>query len=212
MLIADIQTAGRGRHGRIWQSPQGNLFLSILLRPEIQAARLGEIAFLVALAVADTVDSVLPVARVALKWPNDILLEGAKLSGILIESELTGGRADVMVVGIGINIAATPQDTTYPATCLQAHGATAGRDDIADTLLHCFAQRWRQWEDDGFTVIRQDWLARAWSLGAPVTVAADSATLTGQFDGIDEAGALLLATDQGLRRVLSGSLSYSRAA
>jgi BirA family biotin operon repressor/biotin-[acetyl-CoA-carboxylase] ligase len=211
VVIADSQSAGRGRHGRVWQSLPGNLLISILLRPEISPCRLGELAFVTAVAVADAVDRFAP-GKVALKWPNDILLDGKKLGGILIENEIACDRVDWSVVGIGINIAYKPDDARYPAACLNDYGASCSRDDLVTQLLKDFAQRCDQWQAQGFASIRADWMNRAWNLGAPISINTDNTNLTGTFDGIDGSGALLLATERGHETIVSGTLSYEATA
>ena len=205
-IVADRQSTGRGRHGRDWISPSGNLFLSLLVQPDIAVCRLGELAFVSALAAADAIASFAP--KVALKWPNDILLGGDKVGGILIENEISCDRALWSVVGIGINIASKPNDTRYPATCLADHGAICSRDELAEAIATAFVERCDQWLGQGFAAIRADWMQRAWNLGAPIAIETDAANITGKFDGIDESGALLVAG----QRVLSGTLSYRESA
>ena len=160
--------------------------------------------------MAEAIDDFAP--GVALKWPNDILLSGNKLGGILIETEIACDRVDFSVVGIGINIASKPDETRYPATCLADHGATCSRDQLAQAIAAAFANRADQWLGEGFAAIRADWMKRAWNLGAPIAIETDSANLTGKFGGIDEGGALLVATDGGEQRVISGTLSYGQVA
>jgi BirA family biotin operon repressor/biotin-[acetyl-CoA-carboxylase] ligase len=195
VLIADSQTSGRGRRGRNWVSPSGNLHCSILLRG---IERPHELSFVVGLAVADALDA--HAAGVALKWPNDVLIDGAKVAGILIEME---GQA--AIVGIGINLAHHPDDAAYRAVDL---GGNLTPKDLLPGLATALAERLDEWKTLGFRSVREGWLERAWRLGARVTVEiADSREReTGAFAGIDESGALLL--DPGLRPIISGSVRY----
>ena len=127
LIWADSQTAGRGRRGRLWQSPPGNLYVSIILRPGLPVARLGQVGFAAALAIVETAASLLPPsAVVCCKWPNDVLIDGRKTAGLLLETDsLADGSAAWLVLGVGINIAGHPADTEYPATSFAAAGGTA---------------------------------------------------------------------------------------
>ena len=139
LIRAVRQTAGRGRRGRAWQSPPGNLAFSLLLRPAMKAATAATLGFVAGLAVAEAIDGLLPAGRSSrLKWPNDLLVDGRKLAGILLEAAAGGsGPVDHLVVGVGVNIVAHPDDLPYPATDLQACGGTAD----AATVLAAFAGR-----------------------------------------------------------------------
>ncbi len=209
VVIADVQSAGRGRHGRRWQSIRGNLLLSLMLRPGVAVDKLPQVSFVAGLAAADAADAFLHCGPVGLKWPNDILLDDAKLCGILIESELAGADVEWMVVGVGMNIVAAPENLDYKATSLAAHGSDATRDQVADAFLSAFRRRWQGWREEGFEKVRAAWMSRAWRAGNLVSVSTGAELLSGCFAGIDEAGAMLLGTDAGTRRILSGSVSYA---
>jgi BirA family biotin operon repressor/biotin-[acetyl-CoA-carboxylase] ligase len=205
------QTAGRGRRGRAWSSPEGNLYFSLLLRPEVGAAAAASLGFVAGLALSQAVDGLLPEGRRSeLKWPNDLLVGGRKVAGILLEaSAAEPGRLDHLVLGIGVNVASHPDGLPYPATSLAAEGASA---DAAGTLA-AFAGRflpaYRAWERDGFPAIRAAWLARARGLGQPIVVRLENATLDGRFAALDEQGALLLEAADGSRRtVTAGDLHF----
>ena len=203
-VMAREQTAGRGRVGRSWASPPGNLYLSVLLRLDRPPARLAELSFVAALAVAEMVDAFLPSGvQATLKWPNDVLVGGAKISGILLE------QADgATIIGMGVNVARAPAGTPYPATSLarEARGGEAAISVEAcrTTLLARFAARLDRWLEEGFAPIRADWLARAHKVGAPLR----AGQVDGTFTGIDRDGALLLETQDGPRRVVAGDVSY----
>ena len=122
-VMAESQTAGRGRRGRVWVSPPGNLYCSLLLRPQCAPKDAGNLSFAAALAVAEALLPLLPEGiDLRFKWPNDVLLDGKKVAGILIESEVEGGSLSFAVVGAGINVANSPPDTEFPATSLAAIG------------------------------------------------------------------------------------------
>ena len=202
VVTALEQTAGRGRHGRGWASPPGNLYLSLLLRPGLPPGRLGELAFLAGLAVAETAAALLPAGRaVTLKWPNDVLVDGAKTAGILIEQE-----GEAAILGIGLNLAHCPADTPYPATALAAAGAEADVAAARARLLERLAAALSCWRGEGFAAIRAAWLARAHPLGAALSVRLPEGVIAGRFAGLDPAGALLIETANGPRRITSGEV------
>lgn len=208
VVWARRQTAGRGRRGRAWISEPGNLYVSLLLRPETPVDKCLQLSFVAANAVADTVMSVLPRhAEVHCKWPNDVLIEGRKTAGILLEAgPISAGVPDWLVIGIGINIADHPADTEFPATDLVGQGG----GDTVENLLVAFCRRFLSamvtWRNLGFADARRSWLSRAWALNKSITVRLDDAPLDGIFEGLDEDGALLLATPTGLRRITTGDV------
>ncbi|HEY0419871.1 MAG TPA: biotin--[acetyl-CoA-carboxylase] ligase [Acetobacteraceae bacterium] len=208
VVCAREQTAGRGRLGRRWVSPPGNLYASFVLRPAIPAMRAAEIGFVAALAVADVVDSCLP-GRARLKWPNDVLVNGAKISGIL--AERLGGEAAAVVLGIGINVAFAPGGLPYAATCLRSAGAAVTVEDTLAALCHALRRRVAEWERDGFAAIRAGWLARAHPPGTVLRVSLGLGVVECRFLGLDEDGALLAEDEHGPRRIVSGDVALAAA-
>ena len=195
VVWALTQRAGRGRRGRSWASPPGNLYLSVILRPACAARHAAQLSFVAALAVVDLVDGALP-GQARCKWPNDILVDGAKVAGILLESALgSGGRVDWVVLGIGVNLASHPDiEGPVPSASLAALGVPSPAPaDAVPTLLAALARRRRAWEAEGFAAVRDAWLARAHGLGTAVTVVNGDRRLAGTFDGLDSEGALVLA-------------------
>ena len=195
VVWARKQRAGRGRRGRIWESPPGNLYCSVLLRPACEARRVAQLSFVAALAVLDLVDGRLP-GRGRCKWPNDILVDGAKVAGILLESALkSDGRVDWVVLGIGVNLVGHPGlEGPIPSTSLVDAGAPAvAPEDALPLLLAALTRRRSEWESQGFAAVRRAWLARAHGLGGPVTVVGGRDKLVGTFEGLDAEGALVLA-------------------
>ncbi|WP_395710790.1 biotin--[acetyl-CoA-carboxylase] ligase [Reyranella sp.] len=195
------QTGGRGRRGRRWSSPIGNLYSSTILRPECAAAQAAELGFVAALAVADMVP---PGRQVRVKWPNDVLVDGGKIAGILLESAVAnGGRVLYVVAGIGVNVGFAPQlpEMRYPGAALGGTVETA-----LETLAAALARRLADWRRDGFFGVREAWLAQAGPLGAEVDVKLGDGLVRGRFAGIDQEGALLLDTADGPRRIVSGEL------
>jgi BirA family transcriptional regulator, biotin operon repressor / biotin---[acetyl-CoA-carboxylase] ligase len=203
------QTAGRGRRGRHWESPPGNLYASFVLFPDCRAARAVQLGFVAALAVGDALREVMPdPAKIAYKWPNDVLIDGRKVAGLLIESEVDeGGVLAFLVVGIGINLASAPSATEIEATSVAAFGREAPSPGKMLELLAVHFDVWlKRWRAAGFAPVRSVWLAGAASLGQPIRVRLDSAELLGRFRDIDGEGILLLDTADGTRRILAGEV------
>ncbi len=212
VVRARRQAAGKARRGRRWESPPGNLYCSTVLRPDCSPAAAGQIAFAVALALAEAIAGCVPDAPpIRLKWPNDVLVRDRKVAGILLESALASdGAVDWVVVGTGVNIASHPCDTDYPATSLAAEGAP----DVAPlVLLGAFAaalDHWhRRWLRDGFQPVGAAWRAKAGGLGGPVTVRLDRETVSGRFEDLDADGAMLLGlAGGGRRRITAGDVFF----
>ena len=199
---ADEQTAGRGRMAHTWFSPPGNLYLSILLRTGQPPGRTSELSFLAALAVADTVEALLPrQIRAMLKWPNDVLVNGAKIAGILLEQ-----ADEATIMGIGLNVLEAPSNAAYKATTVVANGGIASVDGARDILLDRLGHHLAAWHADGFTAIRQQWLNRSYPVGAAIRVNAGGKPIAGHFAGLDDDGALLLDTSQGRERIVAGEV------
>jgi BirA family biotin operon repressor/biotin-[acetyl-CoA-carboxylase] ligase len=195
-IVADQQTAGRGRRGRVWQTQQGNLATTLLILPE--GTQVGQLSFAAALAVSDMAASFAPHAAITVKWPNDVLAEGRKIAGILLEA-----GPGWLAVGMGVNLAAAPEGTEFPAIALADLGVTPPSPDAALTVIaNRFAHWYDAWVEDGFEPLRTAWLARASGLGEPIRARLPHEERNGVFEGIDENGALLL-NEQGLVRPIS---------
>lgn len=202
-VTGEIQTAGRGRHGRSWISPHGNLYVSFLLRPPVQPAQAGEFGFGVSTAVAETVERLAPGAGAKCKWPNDVLAEGKKIAGILLESRGTPERLDWLIAGIGLNVAEAPAQTTSPATSLAALGSGASVERALEVLAQRLDDWYRRWCNEGFAPLRQAWLARAHALGGTLRVRRNGDEREGTFVGLDPGGALVLELANGKRETIS---------
>lgn len=206
VVWAREQSGGRGRRGRVWASPPGNLYSSTVLRPDCAAMRAAELGFVAALAVADMV----PAGRaVRVKWPNDVLVDGGKVAGILPESSIgADGKAEHVVLGIGVNVGFAPNlpEMRYPGAAL---GGTV--EAALEKLTAALARRLAQWRREGFAAVRAEWLAIAGPLGLEVDVKLGDELVRGRFAGMDPEGALLLDTAAGPRRIVAGEL-LARAA
>lgn len=208
-VTAAQQTAGRGRRGNVWTSEPGNLYASLLLTDAGAPPHLPELCFVVALAVLDAVGTVAPslASKLRLKWPNDLLLDGAKLAGILIEAESVGGRT-ATVAGIGINCAHHPRDAGYPATDLSIHAGPIMPDVLFHALSGAVAARLAQWDRGaGFAAIRAEWLSHAAGIGGDIVVRLPGRELAGTFESLDQMGRLMLRLPAGeLEAITAGEI------
>jgi BirA family biotin operon repressor/biotin-[acetyl-CoA-carboxylase] ligase len=203
-ITAAKQTAGKGRRGRSWESPTGNLAASLLIRPSRPLAQWAQLSFAAAVATADMAAQLAPQARIAVKWPNDVLGDSRKLAGILLE---TAGPA--LVIGIGVNLVAYPEGTEFPAISLSALGARPPAPEDALALLATGFARWYEvWQADGFAPLRDAWLARAAGLGQRIRARLPEAEHRGVFEGIDADGALLLNEGSRTRVIAAGDVFF----
>lgn len=212
LVWAREQTAGRGRSGRGWASPPGNLYLSLVLRPDCTPAAAAQLGFVAALGVGGAIGAAVPpLVELRYKWPNDVLLGGGKVSGILLETEGAElQRVEWIVLGLGLNIASHPEGTEFPATSLKRE---TGEDLAVTDLLEGFARHFlaavNRWLEDGFGPIRQAWRARAHALGDPLRVRLPRETLKGRFLDLDDTGALVLGLASGeQRRITAGDVFF----
>lgn len=187
-IMARRQTEGRGTQGRAWESPPGNLYLSVLLRPDAPLREAPRFALLAAVALHDAAGP-----RTRLKWPNDLLLDGAKAAGILLESEADGARIGWLAMGFGVNLAFAPE---LPGRATAALGAEPP-EDVAARLLAAIAARRRQMAREGFVAIRDAWQAAGPEPGAVISVTRGATRITGRYEGLAEDGGLRLLTDTG---------------
>jgi BirA family transcriptional regulator, biotin operon repressor / biotin---[acetyl-CoA-carboxylase] ligase len=208
IVTAEVQNAGRGRRGRTWVSPRGNLYMSILLRPHCRAATAAQLGFVAALGLSGALAELAPGIDFACKWPNDVLANGKKLAGILLETEMVAGDVpDFVVIGIGVNLASSPRDVAYPTSSLAEEGcaAVAPLTALAAVMRH-FAPWHECWRDGGFAPIRTAWIDRAIGFGEPIRVRLERDTLDGRFADLDADGALLLDLPGGRRRIAAGEV------
>ena len=205
-LVAEEQTGGRGRLGRNWVSEPGNLYATFLFTisegPQVAA----QVSFVAALAVHDTVTALKPEAAPRIKWPNDVLIDGAKFCGVL--PEVVGTSPTRIAIGCGVNIAHAPEGTPYPVTSLGAGLAVAS---VLAALDQHLTRRLEQWDEGrGFVAIRQDWSARALGLGGKVTAMVGAKQTSGTFAGLAADGALILKDDNGmLTPIHAGEVSFA---
>lgn len=216
-VMARRQTKGRGRSGRAWTSDPGNLYASLLQRLRCPPSAVHQLSLLAGVAVVDAIRDVAaahPLPGLRLKWPNDVLIDGAKCAGILPESQHGGSSGEVVVViGIGINLSSHPEDLGRPATHLAMHGISATPDAMLAALDGSMTRWLQAWDcSNGFAAVRAAWLERGGPVGEPITVNTGSERTFGNFLGLDGDGALLLRDHMGnSRRVAYGDVSLGTA-
>lgn len=224
-IMTRDQTAGRARRGRGWVMPAGNFAASLAARPSGTPADLSLYSFVAALALYDALaDACGPAARLAIKWPNDVLLNGGKVAGILLESTghgsvRQGGRGGIaLAVGIGVNLVAAPDAAALepravaPVSVLGETGHTVSPEDFLDLLAPAFARWQQQLETLGFAPIRSAWLARAARLGQTITARIGATARSGRFEGIDDSGALILVTAAGREAIPAAEIFFEEDA
>ena len=214
-ICALAQTAGRGRRGRAWAMPAGNFAASLVMRPAGPPAQAALRSFVAALALRDALVAVTGRAEVfTLKWPNDVLLNGGKLAGILLESSGAAGRVDALVIGIGVNLAATPDTTLLeagalaPVSLLGETGITITPEDFLTLLAQHFARWEAQFTTHGFGPIRSALLQNAARIGQNITARMMRDEITGTFVEIDTQGQLVLETPKGRQTIAAADIFF----
>jgi BirA family transcriptional regulator, biotin operon repressor / biotin---[acetyl-CoA-carboxylase] ligase len=204
-IVAHQQQSGRGRQGRIWSSPTGNLSMTLLLPAPCALKDQPRLGFAAGVALANAARQCLGKgADIALKWPNDLLLSRAKVSGLLLEGL---GNGAAVAIGIGVNVASHPEDTPYPAAHLAMEAPLLTPETVFETLAMALVEQLAVFGDgSGFPSIRARWLALSAHLGQTIRVRSPQGELVGQFKDIDQDGRLLLQTSDGLSRIDAGDV------
>lgn len=213
IVTAKSQSAGRGRSGRIWSSPPGNLYASVVVAGPEEQSRAPELGFVAAVAVIAAIQSLLPDhasdAVLRCKWPNDVLFEGAKVSGILLETaDAPEASLPFVIIGVGINLMPVEvAEAMYPITSLAEHGRRVTPTQALEAHCRQLAHHLDIWRRGGFGPIRELWLDHAEGLDEPITVKLHNETITGRFTGLDADGALMVEQTPGnSRRILAGDV------
>ena len=215
-IVARRQTAGRGRRGRHWSTEPGNLAATLLLHTPMAAGEAAKATFVAALAVADLLDVFVSPALVAIKWPNDVLLDGVKVSGILVESGPHPAGGLWLAIGVGVNLAHAPAETERGATAVADRlrgdlGFAPPVEAAAEILAETFAVWWGRWRTLGFEPILDAWTSRLVGLNGPCTARLEHETLEGVAEGVEADGALRLRLADGSHRIISaGDVFFGR--
>jgi len=227
-IVSKRQESGRGRRGRAWETPHGNLAATLLLTGKNDMKLAATLGFVAGLALSDALQAVVPHVSVGvgvdgggehsnrfeLKWPNDVLAGGAKLAGILLESLMLTGGGYGLAIGIGVNVVAHPDALPYPATSLASLGSPADAETLFLALSDAWTANARDWNDGrGLAVIRNCWLARAAGLGADVAVRVDGNVVRGVFETIDEDCRFVIRARGGeVMRIAAGDVHFGAVA
>jgi BirA family biotin operon repressor/biotin-[acetyl-CoA-carboxylase] ligase len=216
-IVARRQSAGRGRRGREWTSETGNLFTTLLTTTRKPPAEAAQVTFVAALAVADLLCTFVPAPLVTIKWPNDVMIDAEKASGILVESGAHEAGGLWLAVGIGVNLAHAPGGTERPATAIGGHlkgevSAAPTVDQAAEVLAEHFATWAHRWESLGFQPVLDAWVTRSRGLNGPCTARLGHETVSGVADGVEADGALRLKLADGSVRLISaGDVFFGEA-
>lgn len=199
------QLAGRGRRGRPWVSEAGNLYVSVFLKAPAKAEKCAELSFVSAIALNEAISNCIDdnAGSCQIKWPNDILWNGSKISGLLLEARSDGDAMNI-VVGMGVNCTHHPDDTPYPVTNFRAEGFDLGPDQLFAALMPSYLDNLAIWSGGrGFDVIRSKWLARACGVGDEIIVRLDGEELNGVFRDLNDQGHLILMQSGGRERIIA---------
>jgi len=211
-VVATEQTAGHGRRGRPWQTPGGNLAASLLLSLPKGSAQAATLGFAAGLAVTEAI-SVGCEDSLRLKWPNDVLIDGAKVAGILLEAVTLATGRSIVVIGIGVNVRHAPEGVPYPATSLAACGSHATPGSLFEALSDSWVEQEVLWDHGrGFSAIRDRWLGSAAGLGAPIAVKMGESVFRGTFETIDSDGRLVVRSGDGSATTISAGEVHFGAA
>lgn len=210
-ITAETQQAGKARRGRTWVSEAGNLFASLLLINNAPSANISTLPFVASLAVAEAVKVCLvpDTTQISIKWPNDVLFNDKKLSGILLEASALPQGRQAVVIGCGINCTSAPQNPLYPATSLACEGHPVEPATLFQHLASSMHHYLTLWDGGrGFSKIRQQWLAQAAGLGKPIVARFDDHSQNGVFLDIDKQGLLVLETDNGKKLISAADIFF----
>lgn len=209
-FVALSQTAGYGRRSRAWSQAAGDFAGTLLFRPQGESGRLGQLSFIVALAVASALDECIDPRLISLKWPNDILIDGGKATGLLLE-RLDDAGGPLLAIGIGVNIVSAPKDVPYRAARLVDHTASAPAPPaLAARIDDHFWRYYADWKESGFETARRLWLERASGVGEDIVVRLPNEEISGIFEGLDETGALILRSGRETRIISAGEVYFER--
>jgi BirA family transcriptional regulator, biotin operon repressor / biotin---[acetyl-CoA-carboxylase] ligase len=200
IILARKQSGGRGRNGRVWNSPEGNLYFSLALFPKIKAEKVAQISFVAIVALHAAVSKIVP-SKVEVKWPNDLLIDEKKVSGLLLESKFNQNDCEFVIVGIGVNTASKPENVIFPAASLRDFGVEISPQILLENFLNEFEKFYQIWQDFGFEKIRKSWLENAFRFKQEIVVKVDKSELRGIFENFDSEGNLILKCAEDLIKI-----------
>ena len=214
VVTAKIQTKGRGRYGRDWVSAEGNLFATLILKPPGDSFSWAQLGFVASLAIAQALKKNLhPDKKVQLKWPNDVLVEGNKIAGILLEIKPNPKNEDALILGFGVNCASHPEGAAVDATDLTEQEAEKTEpEDVLESILIAFDGYYELWIEKGFPAIREPWLAMAKDLKKEITVQHGNSVIKGEFVdiGSDDGALYIKQPDEEPVRIAAGDVYFGQ--
>ncbi len=208
VVVAARQTQGRGRRGRKWDSLPGNLFMTYIYRHDCPLSIAPQLSFVACVSVGEALRSFIPPGNtITYKWPNDVLLNGKKVAGILLETiELSGQEENAYLIACGLNITDFPKDVRYPATSLQEESILLAYEEILNSIVISLQKHLMAWSEQGFSSIYTLWMRDAAYIDASVTIDLQGKIQSGIFKGLDKDGAMLLKTSDGLMTINAGEV------
>lgn len=208
IIVAKKQTAGRGRLQRVWESPLGNLYFSLVLRPKVAYGNIAQLSFLTVVAMRLAIEKVAKkqVLDIKNKWPNDLLINEKKICGILVEGRNIKDNADFAVVGVGLNLVSNPHNVMFAATNLQDCGLQISSLEMLKKFLDEFEKIYEDWLMFGFIKTRNLWLQRAYKLHEKISVKDGEKVVEGIFKNIDESGNLILEVNGQERKIIAADI------
>lgn len=212
IICARKQTSGRGKYGNSWVSQEGNLFCSIIIPNTKELSEMSQLSFVTSCALEKTIGSIIKEnnleQKIELKWPNDVLLEGKKISGILLET--TGSRSEYLIIGIGINLLYSPELPDILTTNLKSEGIKQlDYSVVIDKLITNFVEYYHNWLETGFLGIREYWLKKAYNLGKNTVIKLPNSIIKGKFIDIDLTGQMMIKLDTGqIKPISSGDVFF----
>ncbi len=206
IILTDQQTGGKGRQMRVWSSPQGNLYFSLLLQPQVELAKIPQISFVAITALRLAVESLVKHHKISNKWPNDLLIDQKKVAGLLLESEISQNICEFVVVGIGVNLLSNPQQTIFPASNLKNFGVEISAEIMLKSFLDEFEKLYQNWLDFGFAGIRKLWLQAAFRLNEEITVKNKDKEIRAIFRDLDNEGNLVLEIAGNIEKISAADI------
>ena len=210
IILADVQNAGRGREGRVWSSPSGNLYFSLVLQPQVLAANVAQLSFVAIVALREAIAGLVAESNQQIniqnKWPNDLLLDEKKVAGLLLESKINQNNCQFVVLGIGVNIASNPDNTIFPATNLAQFKIKITPEILLQKFLDQFEIFYKSWLDFGFANVRNAWLSKAYRLHEKIAVKVGDEKANGIFLDLDGDGALILQAEGEVRKISAADI------
>ncbi len=205
IVLARKQNNGRGRRNRQWQSPIGNLYFSIVLQPKVVLEKLPQLSLVAVVALNLAIKKVFLQKKISAqilnKWPNDLIISQKKISGILLESKINNKNCDFVILGIGVNIISSPDNTMFKAGCLFDFDCQIESKELLKIFLKEFSNLYQIWQNFGFKNIKSIWLESAYLLNQEITLNVDQSLIKGVFQGLDDDGNLLIIDNQELRKI-----------